>query len=129
MVTRSRGCTASPSSWPPTRTPTDVVRSVQTELIGLLSLRDCRYETEPYSSDLPRLERNGSIAGDHRRWIDGEYTLPAPGWRSPCSGGGGEFGRLVLVPDLSVGVSIEERVVAVALADQLGAALAADSPV
>ena len=44
-------------------------------------------------------------------------------------GRGREFGRLVLVPDLSVGVSIEERVVAVALADQLGSAFAADSPV
>jgi hypothetical protein len=107
----------------------DVARSVQTELIGLLSLRDCRYETEPYSSDLPRLERNGSVAGDHRRWIDGEYTLPAPALEIPVLGRGRQFGRLVLVPDLSVGVSIEERVVAVALADQLGAAFAADSPV
>jgi hypothetical protein len=38
------------------------------------------------------------------------------------------YGRFVLVPDHSVGVSIEERIVAVALVDQLGAALAADSP-
>jgi hypothetical protein len=44
-------------------------------------------------------------------------------------GRGKAFGRLVLVPDLSVGVSIEERVVAVALSDQLGAALAADAAV
>jgi hypothetical protein len=107
----------------------DVVLSVQTELIGLRARRDCRCETEPDSSDLPRLERNGSVAGDHRRWIDGEYTLPAPGAEIPVLGRGRQFGRLVLVPDLSVGVSIEERVVAVALADQLGAAFAADSPV
>jgi len=107
----------------------DVVLSVQAELIGLLSLRDCRYETEPYSSDLPRLERNGAIAGDHRHWIGGEYTLPGQGAELPVLGRGRQFGRLVLVPDLSVGVSIEERVVAVALADQLGAAFAADSPV
>ena len=44
-------------------------------------------------------------------------------------GRGKTFGRLVLVPDLSVGVSIEERIVAIALSDQLGAALAADSSV
>ena len=75
------------------------------------------------------LERNGAIAGDHRHWIDGEYTLPAQGAAITVLGRGREFGRLVLVPDLSVGVSIEERVVAVALADQLGAAFAADSPV
>jgi Domain of unknown function (DUF4118) len=107
----------------------DVVLSVQAELIGLLSLRDCRYETAPFSSELPRLERNGAIAGDQRHWIGGEYTLPAQGAELPVLGRGRQFGRLVLVPDLSVGVSIEERVVAVALADQLGAAFAADTPV
>ena len=105
------------------------MHAVQAELIGLLSLRDCRYETAPVRPELPRLERNGSIAGDHRRWIGGEYTLPAQGAEIPVLGRGRQFGRLVLVPDLSVGVSIEERVVAVALADQLGAAFAADFPV
>ena len=103
--------------------------SVQAELIGLLSLRDCRYETPPFDSELPVLERNGAIAGDHRHWIGGEYTLPAQGAEIPVLGRGRSFGRLVLVPDLSVGVSIEERIVAVALADQLGAAFAADSSV
>jgi hypothetical protein len=105
----------------------DVVLSVQAELIGLLSLRDCRYETPPFGSELPILERNGAIAGDHRHWIGGEYTLPAQGAAIPVLGRGRSYGRLVLVPDLSVGVSIEERVVAVALSDQLGAAFAADS--
>ncbi len=106
----------------------DVVLSVQAELIGLLSLRDCRYETPPFQSELPALERNGAIAGDHRHWIGGEYTLPEQGAAIPVLGRGTTFGRLVLVPDLSVGVSIEQRLVAVALADQLGAAFAADAP-
>jgi hypothetical protein len=105
----------------------DVVLSVQAELIGLLSLRDCRFEAPPFTSELPTLERNGAIAGDHRHWIGGEYTLPAQGAQIPVLGRGKTFGRLVLVPDLSVGVSIEERIVAVALSDQLGAAFAADS--
>jgi hypothetical protein len=107
----------------------DVVLSVQAELIGLMALHDCRYEPPPYSSELPQLERNGAIAGDHRRWLGGEYALPEQGVEIPVLGRGRQFGRLVLVPDVSVGVSIEERVVAVALADQLGAAFAADSPV
>jgi hypothetical protein len=106
----------------------DVALSVQAELIGLLSLRDCRYEVPPFTSELPRLERNGAIAGDHRRWIAGEYTLPSQGAEIPVFGRGRVFGRLVLVPDLSVGVSIEARVVAIALSDQLGAAFAADAP-
>ena len=107
----------------------DVVLSVQAELIGLLSLRDCRFETPPFASELPQLERNGAIADDHRHWIAGEYTLPMQGAQIPVLGRGKPFGRLVLVPDLSVGVSIEQRVVAVALADQLGAVFAADAPV
>jgi hypothetical protein len=36
------------------------------------------------------------------------------------------LGRLVLEPEPDVGVSIEERVVAIALSDQLGAVLAAE---
>jgi hypothetical protein len=40
-------------------------------------------------------------------------------------GRGTLFGRLVMIPNGERGVSVEERVVAVALADQLGAALAA----
>jgi hypothetical protein len=106
----------------------DVVLSVQAELIGLLSLRDCRFETAPFTSELPTLERNGSIAGDHRHWIGGEYSLPEQGAQIPVLGRGHIYGRLVLVPDLDVGVSIEERIVAVALSDQLGAAFAADRP-
>jgi Domain of unknown function (DUF4118) len=104
----------------------DVALSVQAELIGLLSLRDCRFETAPFASELPALERNGSIAGDHRHWIGGEYSLPEQGAQIPVLGRGHVYGRLVLVPDLDVGVSIEERIVAVALSDQLGAAFAAD---
>jgi hypothetical protein len=46
------------------------------------------------------------------------------GVRLPVLGGGRQIGSLVLDPDPSIGVSLEERLVAVALADQLGAALA-----
>jgi hypothetical protein len=107
--------------------PEDVVRAVQDEVTGLLSLRGCRFERPPFTSELPHLERNGAIGGDHLHWMGGEYALPTRGAEIPVLGRGQTFGRLVLEPDPSVGVSIEERVVAVALSDQLGAALAADA--
>ena len=107
--------------------PDDVVSSVQTELIGLLSLRGCRFERPPFGSELPHLERNGAITGDRHRWVGGEYALPEVGAEIPVLGRGQTLGRLVLEPDPNVGVSIEERVVAVALSDQLGAALAAEA--
>ena len=81
----------------------------------------------PFTSTLPRIERTGAVEGAHRRWIAGEFTLPGLGAEIPVAARGQTFGRLVLIPDVSAGVSIEERIVAVALVDQLGAALAADA--
>jgi hypothetical protein len=42
----------------------------------------------------------------------------------PVIGNGRTLGHLVMEPEHDVGVSLESRVVAVALADQLGAVLA-----
>jgi hypothetical protein len=103
----------------------DVRLSVQAELLGLLSLRDCWFEVPPFASELPRIDRTGSVAGGKRRWVGGELTLPAEGAEIAVVGRGHAFGRLVLIPDWNVGASIEQCTVAVALADQLGAALAA----
>ncbi len=97
------------------------------ELVVLLSLLECRYEAAPFVSSLPRIERTGAIEGEHRRWIGGEFTLPGLGAEIPVVARGRTYGRFVLIPDLSMGVSIEERIVAVALVDQLGAALATDA--
>jgi hypothetical protein len=104
----------------------DVILSVEAELLGLLSLRDCRFDVAPCGSALPRIERSGAIERGKRRWVGGELSLPAEGAEIPVAGRGHTFGRLVLIPDWDVGVSIEQCAVAVALADQLGAALAAD---
>src|SRR5205807_918540 len=72
--------------------------------------------TRPYGSiDIPR-----------RRFMHGEFTLPEEGVELPVLGRGRLLGRLVLEPEPDVGVSIEERVVAIALSDQLGVALAAE---
>jgi hypothetical protein len=104
-----------------------VLKTITSELTQLLSLVECRYEAAPFASTLPRIERTGSIEGAHRRWIGGEFTLPGLGAEIPVVARGQTFGRMVLIPDLSVGVSIEERIVAVAIVDQLGAVLAADA--
>jgi hypothetical protein len=105
----------------------DVLDTVKGELVELLSLVECRYESAPTASVLPRIERTGAVDGAHRRWLGGEFTLPGLGAEIPVVARGRDLGRLVLIPDVSVGVSLEERIVAVALVDQLGAALAADA--
>ena len=104
----------------------DVLESVRAELTHLLSLRGCTFEQPPFGSPLPRLGRNGSIDIPRRRIVRGEFTLPAEGVEIPVLGRGRQVGRLVLEPEPDVGVSIEERVVAIAISDQLGAAVAAE---
>jgi hypothetical protein len=105
----------------------EVLETVRSELVELLSLVECRYEAAPCVASLPRIERTGAIEGEHRRWIGGEFTLPGLGAEIPVTARGHTYGRFVLIPDTSVGVSIEERIVAVSLVDQLGAALASDA--
>jgi hypothetical protein len=104
----------------------DVLESVQAELTDLLSLRSCAFEQPPIGAPLPRLGRNGSIDIPRRRIVRGEFALPAEGVEIPVLGRGRQVGRLVLEPEPDVGVSIEERVVAIAISDQLGAAVSAE---
>ncbi len=102
----------------------------QTELAALLRLRDCTFESEPFDRVLPRLERSGVL--DHattreavvRRYARGGFELPTEGVELPVYHRGAQVGRYVLVPSPGVGVTLEQRVVALALADQVGAALA-----
>ena len=107
----------------------DLINAVETELAGLLTLRECHYEAEPGSLDLPLLGRNGSLEYGRRRWVGPELSLPAEGVQIAVLGRGRAFGRITLVPDVDAGVSIEERRAAVAIADQLGGALAAEARV
>lgn len=105
---------------------TELVEVAVEELTRLLSLLGCRFETAASGPVLPVLERSGRIESPYRRvGADGELALPALGVRLPVVGDGHQLGAMVLDPDPAVGVTLEARVVAVALADQLGAALAA----
>lgn len=110
------------------RDPHGVVLAGQEELTTLLGLTACRFETPPYTSELARLERTGvihypdaSTALTHR-YAAGGFELPTDGVELPVFHRGNQIGRYVLSPKPGVGVSLEQRVVAVALADQVGAA-------
>jgi hypothetical protein len=107
---------------------TDIEAAVLTELIELLGLRGARYEGSPAGGEsLARLERNGAIrATTARRFVGEEFALPATGVELLVLGRGTEHGRFVLDPDPAEGVSLQERMVGVALSDQFGAVLAAE---
>ena len=106
-----------------------VLEAAQGELTELLTLRSCRFEAQPILTALPRLERNGQLDTRVWRFREGGFELPGEGVDLPVYGRGQQLGRFVLEPTEGATVTLEQRVVAVAIADQVGAALAAPSPV
>jgi hypothetical protein len=105
-----------------------VTEAATSEIGELLSLRECRFQEGAALPDLPEVGRNGALDSGRRRYIGAELSLPAEGAVIRVLGRGRTMGAIVLVPDWDVGVSIDARRSAVAIADQLGAALAADLP-
>jgi Domain of unknown function (DUF4118) len=102
----------------------DVVSSARAELIGLFGLADCAFETATSESALPRLGIRGAIEGAQLVATHTDFLLPPGGVELPVVGRGREFGRLVLFASESVRASLQKRLVAVAIADELGITLA-----
>jgi hypothetical protein len=97
------------------------------EVKDLLGLESCTFERAPFGFPLARLERGGAITGSsEHRFVAGAFALPREGVEIPVLGRGAQVGRLVLEPgELPTrGVTVEQRIVAIALSDQLGAAMA-----
>ena len=105
--------------------PAAGIDTTQDELAALLHLRACRFEAPPFQQVYERLDRSGVVSWRQYRRRAGGLELPVDGVELPVIGRGRVLGRFVLGPTPEVGVSLEARVVAVALADQVGAALAA----
>lgn len=103
--------------------PAVILDTAQRELRELLGLLECRFEAPPYDDDLPIIERSGVLlVSSHRYSLDG-FELPNGGVSLPVLARGRPVGRFVLMPSPGTGVSLERRIVAVALADQVGGAL------
>jgi K+-sensing histidine kinase KdpD len=103
-----------------------VISEATRELTDVLGARSCRFEPDGSAAmpgARPRLERTGEVElGDHRFDVatdgmpEGEVELMVQGRGRPC-------GRFVFTAAAGQPVSIEQRVAAIALADQVGAAL------
>jgi hypothetical protein len=102
----------------------EAVAVVRQELVALLVLHDCWLEFPPFRWTLPLLESGGTVEGSEHHWSSGGFTLPADGVELAVVARGRQVARLILIGDPEMAVTFEERVVAVALADQLGSALA-----
>lgn len=103
--------------------PEAVVEHVRKELVGLLGLRGCRFESGSRPGHRPRLEhdggvwlRQGGLVVEYGDWPEGETELRV-------IGGGHCYGRFLLDPVAGPLPPEEARLVAVGLAAQAGAAL------
>jgi hypothetical protein len=111
------------------RSPAEVIGAAQDELRGLLSLQESRFEALPLDDGavLARIGRNGALQGvTTRRFGRGDdgrggFELPADGVELPVLARGQHIGRFVLVPTPGHTASLEQRLVAVAIADQVAA--------
>lgn len=100
-----------------------LVERAVTALEQLLDLRGCRWASGYHGGAYPHLTHDGDLVGGEIGARD-LAPLPASGVEVPVIAGIRELGRLILVPAGSAPVSREERIVAVAIADVLGLALA-----
>lgn len=101
-----------------------VILTAEVELTELLRLGGCRFEAVPSLVVLPRLSPTGALDVREHRFSARGFELPAGGVELPVYGRGRQLGRFVLEPARGVGVSRDQRVLAVSIADQVGAALA-----
>ena len=102
-----------------------VLIAVSNELIDLLALRDCRFVAAFDDEPGPFIERHGAVTWGGLRWGFATTGLPARGVNLMVQHQGHPLGRYVLVPSPGSRVTADQLITAVALADQAGAALAA----
>jgi len=106
----------------------DLILSVTAEISAALTLLECRFEPSTGADAGPTLQRDGRVVGGTHPYSRAGVELPGEGVQLQVLGRGRAFGRLVLVPTPGVALSLERRMIAVALADQLGQVLASEAP-
>ena len=113
-----RGINAAAAAVASGDSPAALTDQVGAALTTLLSLRGCQFQYGVAGLGRPaRIQRDGTVAA----WLPGPVELLA-------EGGGRLQGRFLLVPGEQRPPGQEQLLVAVALADQAGAALAASQP-
>lgn len=100
-----------------------VIDQASAELIDLLHLRSCRYVVGAATAPAATIEHDGSIALGLVRWGAEETELPGRELELVVHSRGQVRGRFILVPTPGRAVPVPRRIVAAAIADQVGAAL------
>lgn len=104
--------------------PEYVMISVAAQLTDLLALQDCRFVRRQPSRKGAWIQTDGTVRLNPLQWPTSSAGLPTGQVELPVRGRGQVLGVFLLTPTPARPISHERCVVAVALADQLGAALA-----
>jgi K+-sensing histidine kinase KdpD len=107
-----------------------LVEVVSARLVQLLSLRSCQFQYGVAGLGQPtRIQRDGTIVVGGRPWpADVRGFPPSAGVELLVESGGLLQGRYLMQPDAAARPTREQLLVAVAFADQVGAALGAGQP-
>lgn len=106
-----------------------VVDTVANELMDLLGLQKCWFDPHFAEKPGPFIESHGGVGWGGLRWGFRTMGLPAQEVTLVVQHQGRPLGRFVLLPAVGFPVTRDRLVTAVALADQAGAALAAQDMV
>jgi K+-sensing histidine kinase KdpD len=108
------------------RDPREVASAAEGELRHLLFLRDCDFTLHEPTDVTARLTPDGTVKVGEELWPTDRIGLPSRSVDLPVRSGGWLVGHFVLTPTPGRPVARDRLLVAVALADQVGAAMAAD---
>jgi hypothetical protein len=103
----------------------EVVGAVADELADLLRLRSCRYDAAFADGPGPFIERHGAVTWGRLRWGFDTTGLPSREVSLIVQHQSRPLGRFVLLAEPGIRVKSDQLVAAVTLADQAGAAIAA----
>ncbi|WP_329320503.1 DUF4118 domain-containing protein [Streptomyces sp. NBC_01262] len=107
--------------------PDAVVDQVRHQLTGLLQLSGCRFEYGSLLGHPPRLEQDGTVVSGRTRWDVDRLGLPDEEVELRAFAGGRFLGRFMMRPAPGAAPSLQARLVAVTLANQVGVALSTSS--
>jgi len=106
-----------------------ILEQITQELEHLLQLKGCRFEAVPSRAGAPEVQRDGALTAPAADGAPGTTAVAPWDWAQlPVWGQGQVLGHFVLQFDPEAHLSREQLLVAVTLADQVGAALTAYSP-
>jgi K+-sensing histidine kinase KdpD len=107
-----------------------LIDQVSSQLTNVLSLRSCRFQYGVAGLGQPaRMHHDGSVTAANRSWdVDAEGFPPGTDTELLVESGGVFQGRFLMTPLPGGRATLEQRLLAVALADQAGASIATSHP-